>query len=489
MNRIKSNDDVFYEAMLARDKRFDGKFFVGVKTTGIYCRPICPAKPKRENVEFFQDSAAAEMAGYRPCLRCRPECAPLSPAWNGKSAVVCRALDMIADGRLLELKEDEFAGLLGVSARHLRRLFEEELGKTPKQVSDLGRLDFARKLLTETNLPVTEIALASGFSSIRRFNDSMLTRFHRSPSALRKKLGTRKPEAGIQLRLPYRPPLDWESLIGFFHSHQMTGIESTSNGVYERVFEFDNSVGGLRLENDALKSELKLRIVTQDYRHLFRVVQNIRRMFDLDSDPILIANSFSGSNLLSGLSQKHPGLRVPRGWHPFETTICTVLGQLVSTEQAQRLVKQLIKHYGTPVINPLTGDDAFLFPSPQLLAQASLQEIGTTGARKNTIQELSRLILNDKITLQSTQDPKSFREALLQVPGIGPWTAEYLSLRALGDPDAFPHTDLILRRVLNHHPELDLELVKPWRAYAAIHLWKEFATSLSKKGRKNELPL
>ncbi len=478
---MSTNTDTFYEAMLARDPRFDGKFFIGVKTTGIYCRPICPAKPKRENVEFFPNALSAEKAGYRPCLRCRPECAPLSPAWAGKSAVVQRALKLIAENKLLELNEDEFADLLGVTARHLRRLFDEEFGKTPKQISDNNRLDFARKLLTETSLPVTEIAFASGFSSIRRFNDSTKKRFHRSPSDLRKKLLSHPKGAGIYLKLSYRPPFDWKSLIHFYETHQITGIEKTTNGIYERIFKIEKTIGGIRLEYGAEQPELRLRIVTEDYKHLFRVVQKVRQMFDLDSDPIVIENCFAGSKPLLELTRKHPGLRVARGWDPFETTICSILGQLVSTEQARRLVRLLVEGYGQEVKNPFSGEKAFLFPTPERLAKESLEKLGTTQARKETIREFSRLFLEGKIRLESTQDPIAFRKALLQIPGIGPWTAEYVCLRGLGDPDAFPHSDLILKRAVKLLPDLELDRIRPWRGYAAVYLWKEYAASLSKK--------
>jgi AraC family transcriptional regulator of adaptative response / DNA-3-methyladenine glycosylase II len=482
---MRNKDDIFYQAVLARDYRFDGKFFVGVKTTGIYCRPICPAKPKKENMVFFPDALSAEKSGYRPCLRCRPECAPLSPAWIGKSAVVQRALKLIANNQLLESNEDRFAERLGVSARHLRRLFEEELGKTPKQISDSNRLDFARKLIVETNISITHIAFTSGFSSVRRFNDAIKKRFRRSPSDLRKTQSDVVPDTGIHLTLPYRPPFDWESLIRFYQSHEIGGVETVTENRYERVFKLDGAVGGLRVEPNPEKPELKLRVVTEDYKNLFRVVQKLRQMFDLDSDPILIANSFSESRFMNQLCQKYPGLRIPRGWDPFETAICSILGQFVSTEQAARLIKQLVTNYGEEVKNPLSGLTSRLFPTPKTLVRESLTQLGTTQARKNTIREFTRQVLEGKITLESTQDPSAFKEALRQINGIGPWTAEYVSLRALGDTDAFPHTDLILKRVAHLHADLNLDHIQPWRAYAAIYLWKEYAKLLSSKKEKN----
>ena len=487
---MKSKEDIFYQAMRARDHRFDGKFFIGVKTTHIYCRPICPAQPKRENVEFFTHSLLAEKAGYRPCLRCRPESAPLSSAWVGKSAVVQRALRLIAQQDLYESNEDTFAEKLGISARHLRRLFLDELGKTPKQIADHRRLDFSRSLLVETGLPITDIAFTAGFSSIRRFNDAIKTRFHRTPTDLRKKNVLKKNRSknskvmndeGIHLTLPYRPPLDWHSLLHFFQSHLITGIETVSEQTYERVFKIGSSLGALRVQADEGKHELKLQVLTEEDQNLFRVVQKIRQMLDLDSDPLLIANSFSDSKPLARLNELNPGLRVPRGWDPFETSICAILGQLVSTEQATKLIQQLVQNYGEKVTNPFSGEPAFLFPIAKELAMNPLNLLRTTQARKNTIREFSQQLLDGKIKLEPTQDPNQFQESLLQIKGIGPWTASYINLRALGDPDAFPHTDLILKRATQLHPDLNLDAVRPWRAYAAMYLWKEYAQPLSKK--------
>ena len=444
---MKSKTNAFYQAMLTRDARFDGKFFIGVKTTGIYCRPICPARPEFKNVEFFPNAPAAEKAGYRPCLRCRPECAPLSPAWIGKSAVVNRALKLIADNRLLDSNEDEFAALLGVTARHLRRLFEEELGKTPKQISDLNRLDFARKLLTESSLPVTDIAFASGFSSVRRFNDAMKKRFHRAPSLLRRAKVDPRLGKGIHLMLAYRPPLDWPSLMHFFGAHAVSGVEAARDGAYERIFKLGGTLGGLRLSHSPDR-------------------------------PVLAA-----------LVLKYPGLRVPRGWDAFETSICSILGQLVSTEQARRLMRQLVETHGEKVVNPFSGEVAYLFPDAKSLAGARLDCLGTTKGRKQAIREFCAALVAGKFSLEPTQDPSEFRKSLLAIKGIGVWTAEYIALRALGDTDAFPRTDLILRRATQLHPELDLEGFKPRRAYAAMYLWKEYAAPLSKKGKKSDATL
>lgn len=487
-----NQDDIYYQAMLARDYRFDGKFFVGVKTTGIYCRPICPARPLRKNVEFFSDIHTAEKKGYRPCLRCRPESSPQSAAWNGRSATVQRALRIIAKNNFLELNENEFADQLGVSARHLRRLFDLEIGKTPKQISDIQRLNFARKLVTETSLPITDIAFSSGFSSIRRFNEAFKTRFHRSPSDQRKALTQGASVEGcdgqkISLMLSYRPPLDWERLLAHYQVHQLHGLETIENGKYHRVFSLEGQVGALTLypteSNKKKSNQLRLEIYFSETKLLYKIVQRVRQMFDLDSDPILISNAFEFAPPLQKLNKKCPGLRIARGWDAFETSICTILGQLVSISHANQLVRKLIETYGESIQDPRTQKKLFLFPTPQTLAKADFTSLGTTQKRKETLREFSRRVQKNEIDLSSIQDSDQFKEHLCAIPGIGAWTAEYICLRALGETDAFPGTDLILKRATDQHPELELEKVRPWRSYAAIYLWSAYASQQRVKSK------
>lgn len=478
---MRDQDDLYYQAMLARDYRFDGKFFIGVKTTGVYCRPICPAKPKRRNVEFFPHAVAAERAGYRPCLRCRPESAPDSPTWIGTTVVVQRALKQIANNELLHTDEDTFASRLGVTARHLRRLFVQEIGQTPKRISDNNRLDFARKLVVETHLPMTAAAMTAGFSSLRRFNDAFKVRFRRSPSQLRRKQSSADPGAGVELTLSYRPPFGWDNLLSFYQSHTLPGLQEVVGNRVQRLFRMGSTTGFLEIQPVPDLPQLRLRVIAGNPTILFDVVRCVRRMFDLDSDPLLIANHFSSFPSLDRLYRVCPGLRVPRGWDPFETAVCTILGQLVSVSHASALVGQLISAYGDEIVHPLTSKPARVFPTAETLARSDLAHVKTTTARKQTIREFSRRVLSGVISLNDAQDPAAFRQALLNIKGLGPWSAEYISLRALGDTDAFPAKDLILARALEHHPDLDLDLVKPWRAYAAVYFWKEFSRSLSKK--------
>ena len=498
-----SRDEAYYRAMLARDPRFDGKFFVGVKTTGVYCRPVCPARPRRENVEFFASALLAERRGYRPCLRCRPEAAPRSPAWEGRSALVRRALRAISDQEHRGLDEDAFAARFGVGARHLRRLFADEIGKTPKRLMIESRLDFSRKLLAETSLPVGEVAFAAGFASLRRFNDAFRDRFRRAPTRLRKAGAASGREArgpGLVLSLPYRPPLDFAAALAHCRSHAIAGLETFRDGAYERVFRFDDPEAGARgkgalgLVRISAPEEasgprgrrpgaragggpacLRLEVVGGETRSLGRVVRAARRLFDLDSDPVLVSNAFAACPRLAALRRRHPGLRCPRGWDPYETAVGAILGQFVSVAAANRLVAQLLAGHGEPAAHPVTGEELRLFPGPGALAEADLAGVGTTRARKESLREFARRLLDGRLSLDSAQDPEAFRRAFLAIKGIGPWTAKYVGLRAIADTDAFPAADLVLKRALADDPALDLDAVKPWRGYAAAHLWHAHA--------------
>ena len=474
-----------YEALIARDPRFDGKFVVAVKTTGVYCRPICPARPKLENVEFFRDAADAEKAGYRPCLRCRPECAPLSPAWFGKKAVVQRALKLIARNEFHRSNENEFAARLGVSARHLRRLFEEEIGRTPKQISDANRLNLARKLIVETDIALTAVARTAGFRSLRRFNDAFQKRFRRCPSQLRRARSHSHGSNGIDLKLSFRPPYDWQTITQFYQTHLVPGVERAGESFFERVFSIGGTIGCFRIQAIPGLPQLNLKLVTEDPTSLFEIISRVRKMFDLDLDPMLIADRFATVPLLAKLYRRFPGLRLPGSWDAFETAVCCILGQLVSAAHRTRLVGQLVDGYGEEILHPVTGETIRLFPRPEVLAQSDLTKVKTTMARKEAIRDFSRRVLSGDISLGEAQDPTAFRKALLETKGIGPWSAEYISLRAFGDTDAFPQTDLILKRALELHPGLALDGIKPWRSYAAIYLWKEFAQTLTKRTRSN----
>jgi len=465
--------DRFYQAMLARDARFDGRFFVGVKTTGVYCRPICPARPKRENVEFFLSAQSAEKAGYRPCLRCRPESAPGSPAWNGTRATVERALKLMAMGALAHHTEEAFAERLGVTARHLRRLFEEEFGRTPKQLHDTMRLNFARTLIVETQLPMTEIAFAAGFGSLRRFNDAVKRRFRRPPSLLRASRHSVEAAAMIRLSLPYRPPFDWNDVLDYYRRHLIAGVETVESDTYARVFLLRevNTFGFFRARPHGEKPELLLEMIISDTRQLLGVVQRIRHMFDLDADPVVIMKAFAQPNVAGSLQMRLPGARLARGFDPFETAIGTILGQVISVAQASRLMDQLVATYGEEFHHPVSGERIRVFPTPGRLAESDLRALPITSRKRASIREFSSRIANGTIRLDLTQDLSAFRNAVQTVQGLGAWSAEYMALRALGDTDAFPDTDLVVQRFVKANPDVDTDVFRPWRSYLAVSLW------------------
>lgn len=285
---------------------------------------------------------------------------------------------------------------------------------------------------------------------------------------------------GIEVNLPFKSPYDWQSIIRFLQAHPIPRIERVTENSFARAFRVENTTGFVRVRAVAGEAQLRVQIMPADPKIDSEVVCRVRKMFDLDCDPLLIAKSFDRIPLLATMCSRFPGLRLPRGWDPFETAICSILGQLVSAEQRANLIGQLVSNYGEEVVGPFTEEKTHLFPGAELLATADLSAVKTTIARREAIREFSRRVLSGAISLSDKQDPAAFRHALRETKGLGPWSAEYISLRAIGDTDAFPKTDLILKRVLEHHPDLDLELIKPWRSYAAMYLWKEFAQTLSK---------
>lgn len=473
-----NKEDIYYQAMLTRDNRFDGKFYVGVKTTGIYCRPICPAKPKRENVEFFSSSLAAEKVGYRPCLRCRPESAPGSPVWIGKSAMVKRAIKMIQFQETLKFDEDQFAALFGVSARHLRRVFTDEIGKTPKQLAFDNRLNLSRKLITETRLPLTEIAFSSGFESIRRFNDAFKKRFKKSPSEIRRQ--NLKKNSALTLTLAYRPPYDFKGLLSFYKAHQIGLLERFENDKMIRIVEFDGKVGEVIISNDESTHSLKVEIDFPDNSYILSILSRVRAMFDLDSDPVIIANALESDPAIKKIFKKHPGLRLPSGWDGFETGVCAILGQFVSVEFGRSLVNDLIHSLGEDSGRKYEGEQIKLFPSPEVIAKSNLSDLRTTKARKETLKAFCKSLLNGKLSLELTQDNEEFIQNLEKIKGIGPWTSNYMALKVLRHTDAFPATNLIIARALKKHSIDRINKMAPWRGYVTTLLWKEYAKRIIK---------
>lgn len=462
-----------YRALIARDRRFDGRFFVGVRTTGIYCRPVCPARsPRFANVAFYPSAAAAEEAGFRPCLRCRPEAAPTTPAWAGTSATVTRALRLLdalgpGDGGL-----DGIAARVGLSDRRLRELFARHLGASPHAVLQGKRLDFARKLLDETRLPITDVAFASGFGSVRRFNDAMKRRYGKAPRELRRSGNdpASRPSDALRLVLPYRPPIDLASLFAFLAGRAIPGVEAVEALSYRRIVRLGGAVGRIAIAPAADDPHaLTLTLALPSGTGLMETVSRARTLFDLDADPASIGAHLAASPALAPVVKRHPGLRVPGGWDGFELAVRTLLGQQVSVKAATTLSGRLARAFGEPV--RFAGDEALthVFPSAATLAEADVARIGVPAARAQAIRALARAVADGEIVLEPGAGGDAALEGLQALPGIGPWTASYIAMRVFRDPDAFPASDLVLKRAL---AGVDIEAWRPWRAYAAMYLWK-----------------
>ena len=440
-----------YRALKTRDRRFDGRFFTGVRSTGIYCRPICPAPtPHAKHCVFFSHAAAAQEAGFRPCLRCRPEVSPDSPAWNGTSSTVARALRLIAEGALDDGSVDTLASRVGVGERHLRRLFDEHVGASPITVAGTQRLLFAKKLLTETALPITAIAFAAGFSSVRRFNHVMLGTYQRSPRDLR----GRKPvtTTAITLTLPFRPPYNWNALMRFLAPRAIPGVEQVTPEMYARTIRIDNIAGRIEVSPVAKSHYLSARIELENLRPLARVTDRLRRLFDTGA-PITDIESHLRPLIVKG----NRGVRVPGAWDVFELAIRAILGQQVTVKGATTLAGRIVEQYGE------TTEYGRHFPTAETIASADLATIGLPRARAHCIRSVAEAFASDTPP-QSSGD-------LLQLPGIGDWTAQYLAMRAFNEPDAFPGSDLGLRRAAGPDVSAKAEAWRPWRAYAAMHLW------------------
>ena len=474
----------FERARLSRDARFDGLFFIAVSSTGIYCRPVCPAPTaKRENVSFFVTAAAAEAAGFRPCLRCRPELAPGNDAWQRSDHVVTRALKLIEDGLLQDHPVEELARRVGVGSRQLRRLFVERLGAPPIDVHTTRRLLFAKQLLTETRMPVTDVALASGFGSLRRFNAAFAQANRIAPRELRRHPHTGRDDS-LSLRLSYRPPYDFGSLLTFLRGRALPGIELVDDESYSRVFGPAEAPGWLRLSvwpNE--EHALRLQLHCPQPAQMLAVVTRIRRMFDLDADPQAISEGLTTTPHVRPLLRKRPGLRLPGSWDGFEIAVRAILGQQVSVAAARTLASRIVQHYGVPLPVAIAPGLERLFPTPDMLADANLRALGITTARAESIRGVARAVLDGRVDFRVEQSLDEFVERWVALSGIGEWTAHYMAMRALSHPDAFPAADLILRRAASRGEEMLstkalttlAEAWRPWRAYAVIHLWRSMS--------------
>jgi AraC family transcriptional regulator, regulatory protein of adaptative response / DNA-3-methyladenine glycosylase II len=474
-------------ARRSRDARFDGKFFIAVTSTRIYCRPICPARaPKDENVRYYATAAAAQADGFRPCLRCRPEASPATPAWAGTSSIVSRGLRLISEGALDREGVEALADRLGVTARHLRRLFVQHLGATPLEVALTRRVHFAKKLIDETRLPISQIAFAAGFGSLRRLNGEIRKTFSRTPTELREL--SRKPSdasGGYRFRLSYRPPYDWPQVIGFLAARATPGVETVDDDRYERTIAIGETTGTIAIAPADKGSALMLDVRVGDPHALLAIVERVRRMFDLGADPSLIAQQLSGDALLRRSAAAHAGIRTPGAWDPFEITVRAILGQQISVKAATTIAGRIAERWGTPLrpagqqADRPTGVLSRLFPTPDQLSDARLEEAGVLPARAETLRALARAVRDGEIVFNGVSTLESLRD----IPGIGEWTAQYVAMRALNEPDAFLSGDLVLRRMAGDCSARELErrseAWRPWRAYAVMLLWQSANETLS----------
>lgn len=449
-----------------RDPRYDGRFYFGVRTTRIYCRPTCPAKPKPENIILFKSVTEAEANGFRPCLRCRPDVAPGSRILDGTWNTVSRALRFIQHSTADELNVESLAETLGVTSRHLRRLFDEHLGASPIEIMITQRLHFAKQAVQETTLPISEIAFASGFQSLRRFNEAFKVRFHKSPKeyrALKSAAGDR-----IVLRMSVHAPYDWDTVLNYLRRHETFGIEQVDELVYRRYLAFGESFGSFEVSQSKHMNYLDVTFLNVPLSEVRVTLARIKILFDTDHNPVHLSSSHS---------LEPRGIRVPASFEPFETAVSIILSQLVSTEQAKKRLKTLVERCGRQISrDPVV----FEFPTPEALAQASLETLGLTRTMAGAIREFSSAVACGAINFKVPVDFADATASLLMVKGIGPWTAQMIAMRCFGNPDAFPATDLIVQRAV----EQKIVEVSEWsslRSYLTHCLWRDYSAALSKK--------
>lgn len=479
------NPDHCYQAVLSHDTRFDGAFFVGVSTTKIYCRTVCTAKTPHPDHCTFYPSAAAENAGYRPCRRCRPELAPGNARIDSLGRLAAAAAGRIESGALTGGSVADLAEEMGISERHLRRVIESEFGVSPVQLAQTQRLLLAKRLLTDTALPIGEIAFASGFASLRRFNALFGERYNLNPSSLRQS----RPAGGsletLRCEVAYRPPLSWDSLRSFLVSRASSGVEaSDAEGRYLRTVRFGEKRGWLAAAPVPGRNTLRVEVSASLASVLPATLARVRRLFDLAASPQQIAAH------LGPLADGHPGLRVPGAWDGFEMAVRAILGQQVSVKAASTLAGRFAAAFGEPIDTPFAAL-THLAPTPERVAAASAEEITALGivrARAASILAVAKAVSGGTLCLDLSRDAEETIAQLKTLPGIGEWTAQYIAMRALAWPDAFPHSDLGIVKALGDSPKRVLEIAeqwRPWRAYAAMHLWKSLEWK-SLEAPKNE---
>jgi AraC family transcriptional regulator, regulatory protein of adaptative response / DNA-3-methyladenine glycosylase II len=467
------NSQQYYQALIARDRRFDGVFFVGVKTTRIYCRPICPSRrPQMRNCEFFRLAAAAEVAGYRPCLRCRPELAPGNAPIDAEEKIVGAALRYLDRAEEADRSIPELANTFQVSDRHFRRLLTKQLGVSPIQFMQTRRLLFAKQLLTDTSLTINDVALASGFKSLRRFNSLFKERYRLSPTGLRngsKKMAVSSSECTFHLS--YRPPFNWPAVLRYFRRRSYRGAELPDENRYFRTVRIGALRGWLVVENDPDTHSLRVQVAPELLPSLLNLMSRLRRLFDLDASPDRIVAA------LGPLVATNPGIRVPGAFDGFEIALRAVLGQQISVPAATTIAGRVVERFGEKIDTPFSGL-RYMVPTAAQIAAVSLSDLrrlGLTEARAATVAALAKAVASGQINFINPLSWEQSIKELMEVAGIGPWTASYIAMRVLRWPDAFPHQDLGLQKALSVKKASEAlalsEKWRPWRAYAAMQLW------------------
>jgi AraC family transcriptional regulator, regulatory protein of adaptative response / DNA-3-methyladenine glycosylase II len=477
---MELDSDACFRAARARDRRFDGQFFVAITSTRIYCRPICPARPaKRQNMRFYSNAAAAEGAGFRPCLRCRPERAPGLASVDAVSRLVGAAIAGIEEHALSSAKVGELAASLGVSDRHLRRVTESELGVSPIELAQTQRLLLAKRLLGETRLSQTEIAFASGFGSVRRFNALFKSRYGLSPRALR---GSATASQGLHCQLEFRPPFAWPNMLNYLALRAIPGVEMTDATHYRRTVSIGDSQGWIAVSLSKRANSLNVELSPSLAPVIGAVIARVKRLFDLGAMPDAVSALLLPDPLLGRVVRRLPGLRVAGAFDGFELAVRAILGQQVSVKGATTLAGRWAQAFGTPIATPYPQLHR-LTPSAQRMANVSADEIaalGIVGARARCLALLAPAVLEKRVILSFAPNVEEQIEALLRLPGIGPWTAQYIAMRALQWPDAFPSGDLMLLRAANSTQKKLQNLAqawRPWRAYATHYLWQSLGAS------------
>ncbi|MGZ5071712.1 MAG: DNA-3-methyladenine glycosylase 2 [Usitatibacter sp.] len=470
-----------YRALRSHDSRFDGRFFVGVGTTRIYCRPVCTARtPLARNCRFFPSAAAAEAEGFRPCLRCRPELAPGFAVVDANRRLAQAAARAIEDGELADASLAELSTRLGVTDRHLRRVFQEEFGVSPVEYAQTQRLLLAKRLLTDTALPVIEVAMASGFASLRRFNDLFSKRYRMTPGELRRDASASAPASMFSFDLAYRPPYDWEAMLSFLERRAVAGVEAIERGTYLRTMRVrtrDEHRGWISVAPSPRRSARRVGVSASLAGALPATLARVKHLFDLASDPAEIGAA------LGPLAARHPGLRLPGAIDGFEIAVRAVLGQQVTVASATRIAGRFADAFGTPIDTP-HGAVRLIFPKASEIAALDPLDIARRGVvrtRARALVELVREVDAGRLRLDPAAPVEDTIAALDALPGVGPWTAQYIAMRALAWPDAFPHPDVaVLKAMKRPRPAAALaaaEAWRPWRSYAVLHLWKSLENS------------